>query len=502
MELLDRLRRSVRDCVTRRSELEKDTALRTTRLRAQHEQALTAEQARWAAETEKTNSTAAANQTTIEATFATRKTRIAKALNNAQQERLKRIEAEEGKHTFENQSGLFEAERVRDAETLQNKTQHESFTTELTNERAALDQLTARARATLSGFGSLARLIDHPPVTHLLNPTAPESELLNQLRLHRDQAAHELTRCNALVLPLLFRFFRIWLLLPLALLVPFAFVPELRRFDFANVPTNVWLILGGSLAGIIVLYVLAKKLVTPRAQAAAMALASAHQLAEVCGQKSEARFKAETQRIQSAFTATTQELNNNWKQVRANARSLRNDWTDRLNEQARQLSLRNDERRRVELNRSAARQAEHTAQLHEQTSTKTQTLESSYAENLNRITATRDDDFRALEAEWQNVVLPTLASLQQASAEAKELFPRGIPSAGIPSACRTIFFTRRSSARLPWTWKSSAKSRSPEANWRCLTSANSPCRCKFPCPRRRRFCSRPKPPDTSRSSAH
>jgi S-DNA-T family DNA segregation ATPase FtsK/SpoIIIE len=423
VELLDRLRRSVRDCVTRRSELEKDTALRTSRLRAQHEQALTAEQARWAAETEKANSTAAASQTAIEAIFATRKTRIAKALNNAQQERLKRIEAEEGKHTFENQSGLFEAERVRDAETLQNKSQHESFTTELTNERAALDQLTARARATLSGFGSLKRLVDHPPVTHLLNPTAPESELLNQLRLHRDQATHELARCNALVLPVLFRFFRIWLLLPLALLVPFAFVPALRRFDFANVPTNVWLILGGSLAGIIVLYVLAKKLVTPRAKAAATALASAHQLAEVCGQKSDARFKTETQRIQSAFNAMTQALNNNWKQVRANARGLRNDWTDRLNEQARQLGLRNDERRRVKLDRIAERHAEQTAQLHEQTSTKTQTLESSYAENLNRITATRDEGFRAIEAEWQNVVLPTLATLQQANAEANKLFP-------------------------------------------------------------------------------
>ena len=158
MELLDRLRRSVRDCVTCRSELEKDTALRTSRLRAQHEQALTAEQARWAAETKKTNSTAAASQTAVEAIFATRKTRIAKALNNAQQERLKRIEAEEGKHTFENQSGLFEAERVRDTETLQNKTQHESFTTELTNERAALDRLPGSALAIVTSANVVALL--------------------------------------------------------------------------------------------------------------------------------------------------------------------------------------------------------------------------------------------------------------------------------------------------------------------------------------------------------
>ena len=60
------------------------------------------------------------------------------------------------------------------------------------------------------------------------------------------------------MLPVLFRVFRVWLLLPLALLIPFAFVPELRRFDFAAVPTNIWLIIAGSLAGIIALYVLAQ----------------------------------------------------------------------------------------------------------------------------------------------------------------------------------------------------------------------------------------------------
>jgi S-DNA-T family DNA segregation ATPase FtsK/SpoIIIE len=334
----------------------------------------------------------------------------------------------------------------------------------------------------LSGFGSLARLIDHPPVTHLLNPTAPESELLNQLRLHRDQAAHELAGCNALVLPLLFRFFRIWLLLPLVLLVPFAFVPELRRFDFANVPTNVWLIIGGCLAGIIVLYVLAKKLVTPRAKAAATALASAHQLAEVCGQKSEASFKAETQRIQSAFNTTTQALNNNWKQVRANARGLRNDWTDRLNDQARQLGLQNDERRRVKLNRIAERHAEQTAQLHEQTSTRTQTLESSYAENLNRITATRDEGFRAIEAEWQNVVLPTLATLQQANAEAKKLFPPWDSERWNSFRMPDDFLHAAPFGSLAVDLEKFCEVSLAEANSRCPTSASSPCRCKFPFP--------------------
>lgn len=423
MELLDRLRRSVRDAVTRRSELEKDSALRANRLRLQHDQALATERARWAAETEQVNAATTAAQAAIDAIYQSRKARLSKALTNAQQKRLQQIEAEEGKHTFANQRGLLEAERLRDTETQQNKTNHENFSTELINERAALDQLAVKARATLSGFASLARLVDQPPVTHLLNPAAAENELLTQLRIHRDQTAHELSRCNLLVLPILFRIFRLWLLLPLALAIPFAFVPELRRFDFAAVPTNVWLILGGSVIGIIVLYVLAQKLTAPRAKAAAAALATAQKLAEVCAQKAEASFKAETQRIQSVFTTTTHELNSAWKQVRAEARGLRNDWADRLNAQAQQLGLRIDERRRLKLKQLTERQAELSAQLQAQTTAKAKLLEDGYTENLNRITATRDEGFRASDSEWQNVVLPTLATLQQANVDAKKLFP-------------------------------------------------------------------------------
>ncbi len=421
--LLDRLRRTVRETVTRREELEREATTRAHRLRAQHEQTLTAERARWAAETERLNAMAATRQAEAEVIFKSRLACLTKALANAQKHRLAEIEAEEGKHTFENQSGLFEAERVRDAQTQQNKTQHESFTAELANERAALDRLAARGRGTLGGFRSLARLIDRPPTTHLLNPTASETELLDQLRAHRDQTAHELSRCNALVLPVLFRVFRLWLCLPLALLLPFAFVPELRRFDFAAVSTSVWLIIGASLGGISGLYLLAQRLVAPRARAAATALAAASQLAEVCGQKSDANFKAETLRIQSVYTSTTQALNERWKRVRAEARGLRHDWTDRLNEQARQLNLRNAERRRLKLNRATTEQAERISQLQEQTNAKVTALESTYTESLNRINATRDESLRAIESDWQTVVLPSLGALQQASASAQELFP-------------------------------------------------------------------------------
>jgi S-DNA-T family DNA segregation ATPase FtsK/SpoIIIE len=423
MARLDRLRRTVREAVTRRTELERDTATRTARLRAQNEQALTAVRSHWAAETEKLNAAAATQQAEAEAAFNLRRARIAKALENAQRARLQQIESEEGKHTFNNQRGLLDAERVRDVETQNNKNSHEAFMSQLANEHAALDRLSARARGTFAGFRSLARLIDHPHAAPPLNTSAHESDLIDKLRLHRDQAAQALSRSNALVLPIFFRVFRLWLCLPLGLLLPFALVPELRRFDFAAVPTNIWILMGASLGGIIALYVIAQRLVAPHARAAATALATARQLAEVCDQKAAASFKAETQRILSVFAATTQELNDRWKKIRAEARGLRNDWTDRLNDQARQLNEANDEHRRLKFNRINTQQANQATQLNEQSTTKTTALERSHTENLNRINTTRDEDLQAIAAEWQKVVLPTLASLQQADATAKELFP-------------------------------------------------------------------------------
>ena len=421
--LLDRLRRTVRDSVKRRDELERETTLRTNRLRAQHEQALAATRDRWTADSAATNASAAQQQATVETRGAARRQRIAKALESARRQRGQEIDNEESKHTLTNQDGLLEAERVRDTELAQNKARHEGFTTELANESAALDRLALRGRAALSGFRSLAKQFTTATPPASLNTNGDEQALLDQLRRQRDLTDRELSRCNALVLPVLFRVFRLWLCVLLALLVPFAFVPELRRFDFAAVPTNVWAIIGGALAGVFALHFLTRKLVTAPAQAAATALAAARKLAEACEQKEAAHFETETNRIRSTYAATTQALNETWKQLRQQARGLREEWNQRLAEQARQLNLLNDERQRVAVNQIQTVQAEHIQQLDAHTNATKKKLEADFTENLNRINATRDEARAAIETEWQNVVLPALAALQQTATETRRNFP-------------------------------------------------------------------------------
>ena len=78
-----------------------------------------------------------------------------------------------------------------------------------------------------------------------------------------DQAARALARCRAMVLPVLFRLLPLWLCVLLVLLVPLALVPALRQFDFQSVPTNVWKIVGLSLASILALYFLGRWLARP-----------------------------------------------------------------------------------------------------------------------------------------------------------------------------------------------------------------------------------------------
>jgi hypothetical protein len=423
LELLDRLRRSVRELVTGADEQERDFAARSTKLRAQFEQAMANERARWNSETKAGKASAAERRAAAEAAFNRRKMRIAKALESARKSKLAKVESEESQRTFEIQRDLLEADRVREADTQKNKTGHETFTTELANERAALEQLGARARATLAGYRSLARWVAHPPESPKPDLAPGENQLIEQLRIERDLAVRELARCRLLVLPVVFRFFPIWLCAASILLVPFAFVPELRHFEFQSVPTNIWLIVGASLAGVFILYFLGKRLATPHARTAAVALNSARQLADACAQKADASFHAETERIQRTHATITQTRTAQWKQVQSEARGLRNSWTDRLNEQARQAVARNEEVKRRRLAGIEADFAEHTTRLDQDTTSCRTRLESGFNKNLAKLDAARETGRKAITTEWQTVVLPLCNELQNGSVQAEKTFP-------------------------------------------------------------------------------
>jgi len=423
LELLDRLRHSIRDVVTRAAELERDFSARAKKLRAQFDQALADERAQWTTENETAQADAARRRQQVEASFAARQKRIARALESARKRRLTELEGAEGKQTFEIQRSQLEADRVRDADTRTNKTNYEDFNARLAEQQLNLHQTEARARATLSAYGSLVRLLDAPNKPTSPETSATEHQLLEQLVARLVLANRSLNCCLAMVLPVLFRFLPIWLCALLVLVLPFAFVPELQRFDFPAVPPNVWGIIAACLVAVFILYFLGKWLAARPAAAAATALREAHELHDAAARKADAGFARETERIQLAHTNTTQTLNRQWKQLLTDTKSQRAAWTTELSERGRRVNEANEGLRTHNQARIEQAYGERITQLTAASAARKRQVESAHAEGSTKVKTSQDAAWRVLEAEWLKGVLPLYAQLQNSGALADTLFP-------------------------------------------------------------------------------
>ena len=449
---LDQLRRTIADAAKLAKHADDEFATRSNRLRAQLNQAMEGERSRWATEMDTARSDAETRSNEIESSYATRKTRISRSLTNARQLKAGLIETEEGRHTFAIQRDLLEADHVRETDTANNKSAHEAFVARLAAEKVSLEQLEADAHSTLGAYGSLRAGIGRssgtgvspvhldsqrqtePPISGKLPPdrrdacpttATHENELVESLHTKLADASRDLSRIRALVLPLFFKFLPIWFWVIAILAVPFVFVPQLRQFNFSSpVMPKVGGIVVASLAAVFGLYFLGKKLATPPAKSAGAALDEARKLHELCAQKAEASFAAETERIVITHTSTSQMLNNMWKQKQSGAKSLREDWSERLEGRARTLRSVADGRRLHRLAQVDQAHGENVAQLAAQSSERKTQIESNHADGLAKLTATRDAAWQTIETDWQHVVVPAYKAIEATSLAAEKLFPK------------------------------------------------------------------------------
>jgi hypothetical protein len=235
LDLLDRLRRAVRDVVTRAEEAERDFTARSNRLRAQFEQSVASERERWSSDIEARRVTATAQRERVDSNFASRKSRIGRALENARKRRLAEVEDAESARTVDTQHGLLGADRKRNDDTQQNKAAYEAFTARLAAEHTELETLEARARSTLGGRSALAASRE----TTSPDLSGHENQLVERLHERLDRAAGRWPVAEAPRTSwVLFRFLPLWLCILLILLVAFALVPALRQFNLQAVPAK------------------------------------------------------------------------------------------------------------------------------------------------------------------------------------------------------------------------------------------------------------------------
>ncbi|HEU5069324.1 MAG TPA: FtsK/SpoIIIE domain-containing protein [Verrucomicrobiae bacterium] len=433
LALLDRLRRTVRETVTRLEQAERDYQARAGKVHAQFEQAIETERSRWASEMEAERAAAEARRNEIEVAHAARKSRIARALSNARQRKAGEIDAEESRHTFAIQRDLLEADRVREVEAKANKDHYEAVQARLADELATIEQFEARYRSSLGAYRSLARLLPvespAPELQQAPDAFPPEPKLLEELQAKVDGAAHELAHIRGAVLPLGFKFLPVWLWIILLLAAPFIFVPALRKFDFhaAPVPLALGLVVAG-LALILGLWWLGKRLAAAPARAAVKALQEARRLHQVGGEKAAASFAAEDERIKVTHASATTFNNNLWKQKQVEAKALHEDWAERFENRARTLRSAADGRRLHRLTMVDQAHAERVNALAEQSSARKAQVEAAQVEGLAKLAVVRDEARASAEANWQNLVLPAYRALQAAAAAADQAFPAWEPA--------------------------------------------------------------------------
>jgi uncharacterized membrane protein len=419
--LLGRLRDTVGDLTHRATEATRDHESRAARLRAQLQQAVEREREGAAAAVEAEKAGATAQRSHSETFSLARNKRIGKATQNSRERKLAQIESEEGRRTFEIQRDLLEAERKRDEDLKNAKATLESFNARLAEELASLQRTEQRAKGVLSAHRSLANLLAHPPETKP-DLSAHENQLADKLHEAIATANRELSRCQSLVLPMLFRV-PLWVWILLALVVPFAFVPALRQFNFAAVPTNVWAIMAVSVIGLIVLFFLSRLLAAPVARAAAVALENARKFYDAAAAKIVASHTAALEQARLQFTSTQQMLNNNWKAIQAEARSLRKEWTTRFENQTRKLHTANQDRAHRKRSQLETNHTTRMEQLVADAGARRKTLEAAHHENLAKLNAAHDATQQAIDTEWRKVVVPLFERLQNARVVAEEQFP-------------------------------------------------------------------------------
>lgn len=430
LALLDRLRAAARDAVTLAEQADREFQTRASRLRAQLEQAIEAERSRFATEMEAARAAAGNERNRLEAWFATRKTRLARAQTAARQRKLAEINAEESRHTFAIQRDLLEADREREAGAAANKARHEAMAARLARELADLEHLAAEARSTLAAYASLRNLPAAPAAPG--EPPAgvsarPETELADALHAELDAAEAGLGRLRARALPLLFKLAPVWLW---AVLIPgaaFAFVPALRRFDFAAVPPGWWAATAGGLALMAGLFVLGRKLAAGPARAVAQSLRNARMLHELAARKTEAAFAAETERIRAAHARSTATASQLWKRKQVEAKKLRDDWAERLVRRVRTLHSAAEGRRAHGLAQIEQRHAETARRLAAESNERKRAAEAAHAGGLAKLAASRNAVWQEAEQLWRETVLPVSARLRQTAEAARARFPAWQP---------------------------------------------------------------------------
>ncbi len=424
LELLERLKETVRDFSAREEKLNRESSAETARLNQYFEQTLEENFAKAASDADDAEAAFEIEKQRAQAFFARRKERITQIHRAAKQRRIGEVEGQEGHRKFEIQRGLLQAEHDRDAALKETEASYENFVNELAAERAELENVERKARAALGDYRKFLQRLASAPMP-AMHDSLSHTQMLENLRTHLNETKLKIRRFQWQPFPLLFRFLPWWWFLILVVLVSSPLMPLPRPVVvmmpdwFRNAGTFSVVIL----AVISVLYALARYFSAPLAKEISVALAEASALHDACEEKSFAWRESEIARIETESGNRAQSLQGNWKLNIRKAAESRADVTVTLEQRAMRALQHNDKLAQQKIARLEHGHADGRKVFQHAADVRKRELEKSRAEKEKQLAAKYSAQWQALEAEWKTKMQGIYAGISAAQAAAEKLFP-------------------------------------------------------------------------------
>ncbi len=420
LDLLDRLRGTVREFAARAEKLNAEFHARTGKEQRLRDAAAQREAMELAVAIGEAEVAFAAAQEGAHAKHEARKARIGEAYQASKEKALADIETRAGTRKYELQKKMLQAERDRGAGLTKAASVLEDYRANAAAEQAALASLEATALRAFKGYRKFARLMSDA----YQKATAPassldENQLLAELREMLAKTQSDLERFRKFWLLQVFKYLPVWVLIVLGE------VP-LILWQYGLNSAAYWragLCAGGSLAVVLVLRYLAASRASRLAGTIAGALGRARLLHDTGLERAEAHYQREMERIKNEFESTTRTVDQQLKQALAEAGGQRVSCRMESDEKASRALAKNDELYQAKLKELERERPRNVDQPRRAGETRRKAEVEASQKREAQLNADYHAQWQRLEAEWKTAIQPIYEGIKTASERAEKLFP-------------------------------------------------------------------------------
>ena len=329
-----------------------------------------------------------------------------------------------GRLKYETQKRMLEVDRRRDAGLATATATFKKLQDDLDKNREAFAPIETAAQKAFRGYGKFRRLLSSATAWPEPDLSADENCLLEELAKLQDKTRGNLEKFHSMLLPRLFGRISIWLLAILLVLGHAALPPLMRQFgSIALALRDVEISLAATMAFLCILHFWGSRQAGPGALIIAADLAKARRMRDACLDKGQTRLQKEQDRIKREFESARDELDLQWQKTLREAAEMRVAGPKRIDDKALRASETLLRLHRHKIEKLEQRRLETVAGLRQEAADLQRDRDAARETAIQQLSAKRQASLQALDQEWKLAVDPVWDAIRKVGATAEGLFP-------------------------------------------------------------------------------